>query len=98
MKAFLDRFVYFNCPEHRRDVAGTPAGLVVPFEETDPDMADLTVTMFDRSLRYLEMDLVGRVIAPGVTKRGEVADRPERLREARELGAALVRAGSPPAA
>ena len=98
MKAFLDRFVYFNGPEHRPDVAGKPAGLVVPFEETDPTMADLTVTMFDRSLRYLEMPLVGRVIVPGVTKRGEVAGRDEPLRQARRLGEALVRAGSAPGA
>ena len=42
------------------------------------------------SCRYLEMELVGTVIAPGVTERGEVRDRPDRLREARSLGGLLV--------
>ena len=46
MKALIDRCVYFNCPENRPLVRGTAAALVIPFEEDDPAMADLTVAMF----------------------------------------------------
>ena len=93
MKAFVDRLVYFNCDEHRPKVRGMAAGLVVPFEEQSPDMAGAVVTMFEKSCRYLEMELVGTVIAPGVTGRGEVRDRPDRLREAYELGGVLAASG-----
>ena len=75
IKAFLDRFVYFNCPEHRGMVKGKPVILAVPFEETGPDMADLTVKMFELSFGYLEMNLAGTIIAPGVTKVGEVKSK-----------------------
>ena len=90
MKAFVDRFVYFNCPANRPKVAGKRAAIVVPFEEQNPAAADLVVAFFERSLRYLQMELVGRLIAPGVRCRGEVADRPGLLEEARALGRRLV--------
>ena len=91
LKAFVDRFVYFNCPENRPLVRGKPAAIVVPFEETDPAMADLVVAFFERSLAYLEMPLAGQVIVPGVNSRGEVADRSEAMEAAYELGRKLVR-------
>ena len=90
MKAFLDRFVYFNCEANRPKVRGKRAGLVVPLEESDPTAADGVVTMFERSLAYLEMELAGRVIAPGVTKRGEVKACGEAMARARELGRRLA--------
>ena len=90
MKAFLDRFVYFNCPEHRPEVRGKAAAIVVPFEEQRGETADLLLEMLARSLAYLEMRLIGTVIAPGVTRRGEVMDNPDRLREARDLGRKLA--------
>jgi len=90
MKAFLDRFVYFNCPEHRAEVRGKAAAIVVPFEEDRPETADLLLEMLARSLEYLEMRLIGTVVAPGVTRRGEVAQRPDPLRQARELGSKLA--------
>jgi multimeric flavodoxin WrbA len=92
IKAFLDRFVYFNCPEHRPEVRGKAAAIVVPFEERRRETADLVLEMLTRSLAYLEMNLIGTVIAPGVTRRGEVTDKPDRLREARDLGRKLAAA------
>ena len=71
---------------------GRPAAIVVPFEEDRPEMADLLLEMLARSLEYLEMRLIGTVIAPGVTKRGEVMQKPDRLREARDLGRKLAAA------
>jgi len=90
LKAFVDRFVYFNCPESRAKVRGLSAAIVIPFEETDPETVAPVVTFFEKSLAYLGWDLVGQVIAPGVGKLGEVRERPEYLQQARDLGAALV--------
>lgn len=89
MKAFLDRFVYFNSPEARPQVRGKRAVLAVPFEEDNPETASLLVELFRRSLRYLEMDLVATLLVPGVTEKGEVLQRPERIEEAIRLGRAL---------
>jgi len=46
--------------------------LAVPCEEEDPAAAALVKTMFEKSLRYLEMNLIGFIIVPGVTRRGEI--------------------------
>ena len=53
MKAFLDRFVFFNCPENRETIKGKTAVLAIPFEEENPEAADLLVGMFEKSLDYL---------------------------------------------
>ena len=90
MKAFIDRFVYFNCPENRAKIRGKQVGIAVPFEEEGLDTASMVVTFFEKSLAYLEMELVGEVLAPGVTLRGEVAEQEERMAEAFELGRKLV--------
>jgi len=86
MKAFVDRFVYFNSPEHRALIAGKSAVTVIPLEETDPDAWAPVADFFDRSLRYLELRLAGSIIAPGVGKKGEILKHPEKLEEAYELG------------
>ena len=90
MKAFVDRLVYFNCPENRAKIRGRSAAVVVPFEEKDPETAAPVVAFFQKCLDYLEMDLVGRLLVPGVTRRGEVLEKSETLREARELGRKLI--------
>jgi len=84
-------FVYFNCPEHREYIKGKPAVLAVPCEEADPAAADLVKAMFEKSLRYLEMDLIGTIIVPGVTKRGEIIKKQGPLEEAYSLGIKLAR-------
>jgi len=91
MKGFIDRFVYFNCPENRAKIRGKPAVLAVPFEEEDPETAALLVAFFVKSLRYLEMNLNGTVLVPGVTRKGEIADNKAKLQEAYELGKRLAR-------
>lgn len=96
MKGFIDRFVYFNCPAHRKCVRNKPAVIAVPYEDDSDRTADLLVRFFRKSLDYLEMRLVGKVLAPGVTKRGEVRRRKgsmdEAFREGRKL-AARARSG-----
>jgi len=90
MKAFIDRFVYFNCPANRVKIRGKAAAIVIPFEENDPAVADPTIVFFEKSLAYLEMNLVGRIIVPNVTRRGEVKDHTDRLSEAADLGRRLA--------
>ncbi len=90
MKAFLDRFVYFNCPENRAKIRGRAAALAIPYEEESPDTVAPVLAMFEMSLRYLEMVLVGSVIAPGVGNMGDIMKRPELLDQARALGRKLA--------
>lgn len=90
LKLFIDRLVYFNCPEHRPHLRGKPAAVVVPFEEEDLTMADGVLDLLGRSLGYLEMRLAGAVVAPSVTRKGEVAGHPELLEAATQLGRRLL--------
>ena len=91
MKALIDRMVYFNCPETRKKIAGKRAVLVVPFEESDRKTAAPTVAMFELSLGYLGIPLIETLIVPGVTRRGEVRDRPEFMERAEAIGEQLAR-------
>jgi len=86
MKALVDRLVYFNCPENRPKLAGKSVILAIPFEDADPATAAPVVEFFERSCAYLGMRVAGKVLAPGVTRRGEVADRADFMREALALG------------
>lgn len=90
MKAFLDRFVYFNGPENRGKIKGKSAALVIPFEEDDPQAADLIIALFKRSLTYLEMNLTGTVIAPGLQRKGQVVDNAAITAATLELGQKLA--------
>jgi hypothetical protein len=44
------------------------------------------VAFFEKSLAYLEMSLAGKLLAPGVTKKGEAALKPELMEAALQLG------------
>jgi hypothetical protein len=57
-----------------------------PFEEDDPDVASLLVETFERSFRYLGINLVATLLVPGVTRRGEVLEKPAVLEEAVRIG------------
>jgi len=91
MKAFIDRFVYFNCPTNREKIKGKPAVIAVPFEEENPEAAGLVVAFFEKSLEYLQMNLVGKIIVPGVGRKGEILEKGERLDEGYELGRKLAK-------
>jgi len=90
MKAFIDRFVYFNCPENRAKIRGKKAVIAIPFEEENPDTARPIVEFFVKSFGYLEMELVGKIIVGGVGAKGDVLKKPDRLQEAYELGIRLA--------
>ena len=96
MKGFIDRFVYFNCPENRVEVRGKRAAIAIPYEEESLETSEPVVDFFERSFAYLEIDLVGKVVVPGVTRRGEIREQEARLQEAYELGRRLGRDARPP--
>jgi multimeric flavodoxin WrbA len=90
MKALIDRFVYFNCPENRVKIRGKSAALAIPFEEENRDTARPVVEFFEKSLKYLEINLLGAIIAGGVSDKGDVLKKPQFLAEAYKLGALLA--------
>ena len=90
MKGFIDRFVYFNCPKNRPKIRGKSAVIAVPFEEENIEMARPVVEFFQKCLDYLEMNLLGKIIVPGVSARGEIRHKEKSLQEAYELGQSLA--------
>jgi len=90
MKAFLDRFVYFNCPENRGKIKGKKCVLAVVFEEDSGEAAGPLVDMFEKSFQYLEVNHVETVLVPGVTERGEIAQKNDVMDRAFELGKGLA--------
>ena len=93
MKAFVDRFVFFNCPENRETLQGKSAAIAVPFEEDNPETAALVLAFFRKCFEYLKMDVLGQIIVPGVTLRGEILKKEDRLKEAHQLGRSLAGLG-----
>ncbi|SMD15851.1 flavodoxin family protein [Sporomusa malonica] len=90
IKAFLDRFVYFNCLENRSKIKNKSVALVIPFEEDDPKTAELIITLFERSFNYLDMHLTGTVIAPGLLHKGQVLKNSVIMQSTLELGKKLI--------
>jgi len=90
MTGFIDRFVYFNCPATRAKIRGKGAFLAIPFEEDDPATAAPLESVFRKSLAYLEMVLLGTILAPGVGGKGDILKKPDLLEEAYRLGRSLV--------
>ena len=93
MKAFIDRFVYFNCEANRPMVRGKRAVVAVVLEETHEQTWRPVVEFFEKSLAYLEMELAGTIVVPGVGEKGAIHRQPQRLDEAYRLGSKL--AGGP---
>jgi len=86
MKCFVDRFVFFNCPENRAKIRGKSAVIAVPFEEDNPRTARLLVQFFKKSIQYLEMNLIGTILAPGVSQRGDILAKENLLEKGFRLG------------
>ena len=86
MKAFIDRFVYFNSPKNREKIKGKSAVLAVPFEEETLETARPLVLMFEKSLAYLEMELTEQILVPGVGDKGAILEKKAILEEANQLG------------
>jgi multimeric flavodoxin WrbA len=94
MKCFIDRFVYFNCPENRAKIKGKSAILAIPFEEDTIKTADLLIKFFVKSLGYLEMKIIGKILSPGVSARGDILKKEELLRRSYQLGKRIAKLSS----
>ncbi|MCC7572295.1 MAG: flavodoxin family protein [Candidatus Methanofastidiosum sp.] len=91
MKAFIDRFVYFNCPENREKIRGKSAVVTIPFEEDDEKASLATVEIFEKSFGYLEMNLTDVLLAPGVGEKGAILEKKIILERAYNIGKMLAR-------
>jgi len=90
MKGFIDRFTYFGCPANRKRIRNKPAVIAVPFADRAYETSALVVEFFARSLDYLGMRLVDKILVPGVTERGEVRTRKRVMTRCHELGRQLA--------
>jgi len=90
MKAFIDRFVYFNGGANRPMIRGKRAAVAVVLEETHEPTWRPVIEFFEKSLTYLEMKLAGSIVVPGVGAKGAILKQPERLEEAHRLGGMLA--------
>ncbi|MFH1076522.1 MAG: hypothetical protein V1753_06730 [Pseudomonadota bacterium] len=48
------------------------------------------VKFFEKSLKYLDMNLIGKILVPGVSRRGDILRKEDRLEEAFKLGKRLA--------
>ena len=94
MKGFIDRMVFFNCPENREKIRGLSAVITVPFEEESLETAMPVVEFFEKCFKYLQVRLIGKIIVPGVSGKGEVNQKEEYLCKAYELGRTIANGGN----
>jgi len=84
MKLLIDRLRPYIAS---KELKGKKAILVIPSEE-GPEACNLMVGMFELSFKYLEMELLDKILVKGYGK-AEVKRQPETLNGAFELGKAL---------
>ena len=85
-KAFLDRWYH---PKHQ-EFKGKRVVIVVPLGGEHERYARHTIGLLEDVFSYLQMKLVGRVLAPGVNHRGEVRNNKDLMNKARDLGKSLI--------
>ena len=82
-KTFLDRWYgYYN----NSGFKGKRAITVVAFESKKEETSRNVTGMFKDVFNYLGMELIKEVIAPGVYKKGDINNHPEKLAEAFRTG------------
>jgi len=82
MKSFIDRWYGLD----REIFKGKEAIIVIPLESTHLSTAQHVVGMFEDIFDYVNMNLMDRIIATGVNKRGEIRERPEYIQAAHSVG------------
>ena len=63
---------------------------MVSFEEKNFDTAAPLISLFEKCFQYLEINLIEKLIIPGVTKRGEISEKKELMENAFKLGKRLA--------
>ena len=81
-KLFLDRWY---CPKHQ-EFKGKQIILVIPFGGGHPQYARHTVGILKDVVDYLNMELLGTILATGVGNRGAVRNKNDIMKEAYEIG------------
>ena len=89
IKAFLDRFFYVTSPNNMPKIKGKSAVLVIPFQEKNLEIATPIVKMFEKSFRYIKMEIVEKLIVPGVFRKGDVLKKQDVLEQAKKIGAEI---------
>ncbi len=90
MKVLIDRMVYFNAPQNRKLIRGKSVIIVIPFEETNRETVNPVIDFFRRCSNYLELNIVAELIAPGLSRKGEVDEKVDVKNAAFELGGKSV--------
>ncbi|MFX1357681.1 MAG: flavodoxin family protein [Promethearchaeota archaeon] len=86
-KTFLDR--WYN-PIHQNFKGKQKVILVIPFEGEHPKYARHTVGMLKDVLEYLNIELLEKILVPGVLSRGEVKKDAKVLAKARNAGRSAI--------
>jgi multimeric flavodoxin WrbA len=94
MKAFIDRFVYFNCEANRAGIRGKKAAVAVVLEEDKQATWQPVLDFFRNSFGYMEMGLAGTIVVAGVGEKGAIRAKTDRLEEAERLGRRLAGGGA----
>ena len=90
-KTFLERwYAPWHGAETKKVFNGKKVVLVLTMGDNDTAAADPTLGMFDRSLKFVGLELASTVLAPGVHRLGDVSARSELLQAAREAGRIAV--------
>lgn len=89
MKAFIDRFVFFNTAQGKPLIQNKSAIVVTAYEEEGPRAAEPLLEMFKLSFEYLGMKMLGAIVADGVSSKGAINNKPEILEKAYKLGLGL---------
>jgi multimeric flavodoxin WrbA len=82
-KAFLDRWYG---ADRKAIFPGKRVILAIPFEDTYTAAPRHTVGILTESLNYVGVEVVAKVLAPGVHRRGEVRERTDLMEAARNAG------------
>ncbi len=90
MKKFFDRFTYFTYSENKAKIKNKSVVTIIPYEEQSLKIAESAITMFEKSLKYLELNLVEQLIVPGVNQKGDVLQKVEVMEKAFDIGKKLL--------
>jgi multimeric flavodoxin WrbA len=85
LKAFIDRWYAFSHPEFVEKMKGKKAILVAPFEESDISASDPLVNMISKSMSYLKMKLIRKLLVTA-GKKGAVKENLEAMNQAYNIG------------
>jgi len=88
LKAFMDRWYAFSHPEFVDKMKGKKAILIAPFEESDISVSDPLVSMINKSMSYLKMELFRKLLVTAGTK-GAVKQNAEAMNQAFKIGLEL---------